>query len=176
MGKVRDEGTASPTKAEKKSASGRPQFSTTAAFFGNLFSTDRYKPNQGRYARIWTAIGLGVILAAGIHQFYWYALSTLGILWQYSIPVLLGLAAAWLVWRVIEFHPFADFLIATESEMNKVSWISRDELFRATSVVLTTVLIISLFLFGVDIVWSKLLQAIGVLKFDGGGGFGSQAG
>ena len=35
--------------------------------------------------------------------------------------------------------PFVEFLIATEAEMNKVSWTSRDDLYRATSVVLTTV-------------------------------------
>ena len=31
----------------------------------------------------------------------------------------------------------------------------------------------AVFLFGVDWLWSRLLQFIGVLKFGGGGGFGS---
>ena len=55
--------------------------------------------------------------------------------------------------------------IATEAEMNKVSWTSRDDLYRATSVVLTTVLLMAVYLFGVDWVWSNLLQLIGVLRF-----------
>jgi preprotein translocase subunit SecE len=43
-------------------------------------------------------------------------------------------------------------------------------------VVLTTVFLVAVFLFGVDWVWSNLLQLIGVLRFGGGGSFGSQAG
>ena len=54
--------------------------------------------------------------------------------------------------------------------MNKVSWTSRDDLYRATTVVLATVVLMAVFLFGVDWLWSNLLQIIGVLKFGGGGG------
>ena len=43
----------------------------------------------------------------------------------------------WLIFRLVQYPPFADFLIATEAEMNKVSWTSRDDLNRATTVVLT---------------------------------------
>ena len=60
--------------------------------------------------------------------------------------------------------------------MKKVSWTSRDDLQRATTVVLTTVGLMSVFLFGVDWVWSLLLQVLGVLKFGGDGAFGSSAG
>ena len=76
----------------------------------------------------------------------------------------------------MQYPPFVEFLIATEAEMNKVSWTSRDDLYRATTVVLVTVLLMSLFLFGVDWLWSNLLQLLGVLKFGGGGAFGSTAG
>jgi preprotein translocase subunit SecE len=76
----------------------------------------------------------------------------------------------------VEFPPFVEFLIATEAEMNKVSWTSRDDLYRATTVVLSTVVLMSVYLFGVDWVWSNLLQILGVLKFGGGGAFGSNAG
>ena len=69
----------------------------------------------------------------------------------------------------MQYPPFVEFLIATEAEMNKVSWTSRDDLYRATSVVLTTVLLMAVYLFGVDWVWSNLLQFIGVLKFGSGG-------
>jgi preprotein translocase subunit SecE len=87
-----------------------------------------------------------------------------------------GAILGWLIFRLVQYPPFVEFLIATEAEMNKVSWTSRDDLYRATSVVLTTVLLMAVFLFGVDWVWSNLLQLIGVLKFGGGGSFGSQAG
>jgi preprotein translocase subunit SecE len=43
-------------------------------------------------------------------------------------------------------------------------------------VVLSTVFLMAVFLFGVDWIWSNLLQLLGVLKFGGGGAFGSSAG
>ena len=82
----------------------------------------------------------------------------------------------WFIFRLMQFPPFVEFLIATEAEMNKVSWTSRDDLYRATTVVLSTVVLMAVFLFGVDLLWSNLLQIVGVLKFGGGGAFGSTAG
>jgi preprotein translocase subunit SecE len=57
--------------------------------------------------------------------------------------------------------------------MNKVSWTSTDDLIRATTVVLTTVVLMAIFLFLVDTLWTTILRLIGVLKFTGGGGLGS---
>ena len=59
--------------------------------------------------------------------------------------------------------------------MNKVSWTSRDDLKRATTVVLVTVTLMAVFLFGVDWVWSNLLQMIGVLRFKDTSALGSNA-
>jgi preprotein translocase subunit SecE len=59
---------------------------------------------------------------------------------------------------------FAEFLIATESEMNKVSWTTWADLKRATTVVLVTVVLMTTYLWVVDQVWSTLLQWIGVLR------------
>ena len=44
--------------------------------------------------------------------------------------------AGWICYRLVNFPGFADFLIAVEAEMNKVSWPTRTELFRASMVVL----------------------------------------
>ncbi len=82
---------------------------------------------------------------------------------------------AWLILRIIQFPPFADFLIATEAEMNKVSWTTKDDLVRSTTVVLSTVVFMAVFLFVVDRLWTFILRQIGVLMFGGGGGFGSTA-
>ena len=81
----------------------------------------------------------------------------------------------WVIFRIIHFPPFAEFLIATEAEMNKVSWTNKEDLFRATTVVLTTVVMMTVFLFLVDTLWTSLLRMIGVLQFGGSGGFGSTA-
>ena len=173
MGKVQDEAPAKATKTSGKSSKGG---AAIAQFLGNLVRPDRYKPTQGKNARFWTAIGLGLLIGAGLFQLYELQLKgQYGPLAQFGIPALLGLAFAWVSWRVVNYPPFADFLIATEAEMNKVSWTSREDLRRATIVVLATILLLAVYLFAVDYLWSALLQAIGILKFNSES-FGSQAG
>src|SRR5262249_12755484 len=65
----------------------------------------------------------------------------------------------WFAWRVVNIPVFADFLIATEAEMNKVSWTSRNRLWQDTIVVLVTVFLFTGFLFFVDVLWIKILSA-----------------
>jgi preprotein translocase subunit SecE len=141
----------------------------------NLGRISLYKPMQGWYARIYTAAGLGVIVVLGVWRLY-ETVRDASPATRFGIPAAVLAGFGWLIFRLVQYPPFVEFLIATEAEMNKVSWTSRDDLYRATSVVLTTVLIMAVFLFGVDWVWSNLLQIIGVLKFGGGGAFGSTAG
>jgi preprotein translocase SecE subunit len=68
------------------------------------------------------------------------------------------LLALWFAWRVVNYPVFADFLIATEAEINKVSWTPRARLIQDTIVVLVTVLIITTFLFFVDGFWGWFLS------------------
>jgi preprotein translocase SecE subunit len=82
----------------------------------------------------------------------------------YGVPIALGFIAAWGVFMLYNWPRFADFLIATEAEMTKVSWSSKSELKRATAVVLITLFLLAGFLFSVDMVWSWFLERIGVLK------------
>ena len=84
---------------------------------------------------------------------------------RFTVPLILIAGAMWLAWRAVNYPQFADFLVATEAEINKVSWTTRKALFRDTLVVLTSLLLLTLFLFVVDIFWSYLLsrELIGVL-------------
>jgi preprotein translocase subunit SecE len=175
MGKVRDEAPAKATKAAKPAA-GRRSPGWLAPFVANLFRGDILKPTQGRQARTWTAAGLGLLVAAGLYRLERVVLADSTPLVRIGVPAGLGLVLAWLVFRLVQYPPFVDFLIATEAEMRKVSWTSRADLYRATTVVLVTVLIIAVYLFGVDWAWSWLLRLIGVLRFEDSGGLGSQAG
>jgi len=61
---------------------------------------------------------------------------------------------------------FADFLIATEAEMNKVSWTTQKRLVQDTIVVLVTVILMAFYLFAMDQSWRVLLswKPIGVLQ------------
>jgi preprotein translocase SecE subunit len=85
------------------------------------------------------------------------------------LPMVLALASLWLAWRAVNVPPFADFLIATEAEMNKVSWRSRKGLIQDTVVVLVTVVLLTLFLLLIDLFWGWLLSLVSVLPQKGDG-------
>jgi preprotein translocase SecE subunit len=82
-----------------------------------------------------------------------------------TVPLLLMAATLWFAWRAVNYPTFADFLIATEAEINKVSWTSRKALIRDTIVVLVTLVLLTAFLFVVDLFWSGILSSkyVGVL-------------
>jgi len=77
---------------------------------------------------------------------------------QFTVPLILIAATIWFAWRAVNYPTFADFLIATEAEINKVSWASRKALIRDTIVVLTALFLLTVFLFFVDMFWSWLLS------------------
>jgi preprotein translocase SecE subunit len=85
---------------------------------------------------------------------------------KYTLPFVLAAAAIWFAWRIVNVPSFADFLIATEAELNKVSWTTRRRLIQDTIVVLATVVLFTIFLFVVDVAWGQILslKAVGVLK------------
>jgi preprotein translocase SecE subunit len=84
------------------------------------------------------------------------------------VPLILLVLLVWMSWRVVSWPLFADFLIATEAEMNKVSWTTRRRLFQDTIVVLVAVVLLTAYLFVVDIMWIKVLSwdVIHVLRVD----------
>jgi preprotein translocase subunit SecE len=173
MGKVKDDVAASkPSKVPKKSGSApRGLF---AQFLLNLVRPDLYKPMQGWYARVYTAVGLGLVVLFGAFRVYETA-QEYTFYWRSGLPAAFAIILGWTVFRIIQFPPFAEFLIATEAEMNKVSWTSKDDLIRATTVVLATVIAMALFLFVVDTLWTFILRLLHVLQFNGSGSFGSTA-
>ncbi|WP_165069504.1 preprotein translocase subunit SecE [Paludisphaera rhizosphaerae] len=172
MGKVKDEVSGQKPTKPVKGKPGGGSVGALAQFVANFFSTTLYKPMQGRHARLYTAIGLGMIAAGAVWQIYERSLD-LEAAARFAIPGAVAGLLAWAIFRVVHYPQFAEFLIATEAEMNKVSWTSRDDLYRSTIVVLATVLLLALYLFVVDWFWLFLLRMLGVLQFSGGGGFGS---
>jgi preprotein translocase SecE subunit len=82
-----------------------------------------------------------------------------------AVPLILVALLLWFAYRAVNVPTFAEFLLATEAEMNKVSWTPRKRLFQDTVVVLTTTLAMALFLLLVDLFWGWLLSnnLIGVL-------------
>jgi preprotein translocase SecE subunit len=85
---------------------------------------------------------------------------------RFTLPLFLAALALWFSWRLVNMPVFADFLIATEAELNKVSWTTRTRLKQDTIVVLVTVVLLSIFILTMDTVWYKLLswKPVGVLQ------------
>lgn len=153
------------------------------------FSLKRYKASQGQRVRRLTMLALLILAAAGVYSmiandtlatvgdwvlripftedFGWIKLELLPDV-RLTLPLLLAVGALWLSFRVVNLPVFADFLIATEAEMNKVSWTTRKRLVQDTIVVLVTVFLMTLFLFTVDQLWARALSAIGVLNIPQG--------
>jgi preprotein translocase SecE subunit len=143
------------------------------------FTTAPYKRTLGLKARRLTILGILLIGGTGILALN--SAGTVGESWKLqmpfenpneitilpdarnTVPILLGLLTLWFAWRAVNIPSFAEFLIATEAEMNKVSWTPKKRLGQDTVVVLTTTLILTLFLLVVDLFWGWLLTNVGVL-------------
>jgi preprotein translocase SecE subunit len=85
---------------------------------------------------------------------------------EITLPIILAALAFWISFRLVNWPLFADFLIATEAEVNKISWASRKSVIQDTVVVLCTLVLLTVFLFGVDLVWGAVLgwDKIGILR------------
>lgn len=134
------------------------------SFWGEFFVLGLYKRSQGRLARQLTAAGLGVIVLVGAYILSQGPLSTYSAPVKSGVPAAITLVAAWVIFRLVNYPPFAEFLISVEGEMNKVSWASKQELYRATIVVLSTMLFLAVVLYAYDFIWVQLLKSIGVIQ------------
>lgn len=86
--------------------------------------------------------------------------STSGIYIAAGIIALLGI---WLAFRIVNMPRAAEFLIAVEAEMVKVSWPNKKEVYVTTIVVITVMMIFCVLLAVYDLVWHWLFRFIGVL-------------
>jgi len=129
-----------------------------------------YKPGQGYYTRMGTAIGAGILLV-GLGNFMFGEMEvyvdpdtpwTLDL--QLGVPFLVVVALGVLVyWLVGKNHRTCDFLILTEGEMKKVSWSTTREVVGSTKVVIFVVIAMTVLLFCVDYVFMRFFRLIGVL-------------
>lgn len=152
------------------------------------FTAERYKANQGLRVRRGTLLGLLVLLGAGV--FVLHSHSTLYVPsppaapewalqipftnWripilpdvEITLPIILGVLVFWVSYRLVNWPMFADFLIATEAEVNKISWPTKKSVVQDTIVVLATVFLLTIFLFVTDLLWGWILSSryINVLR------------
>ncbi len=126
-----------------------------------------YKRGQGKYTRLCSVAGAAVVVALGCLQLYKkLEAASLGLnpratLWVATmVPVALFVVLATLIFWLINKPLVADFMIAAEGEMKKVSWSSRKEIVVSTSIVIVVVIILAVFLGLTDIIFELLFREI----------------
>jgi preprotein translocase subunit SecE len=85
----------------------------------------------------------------------------------YLVRLALAAVMVWFSYRVVNYSVFADFLIAVEAEMNKVSWPTRRELWNASLVVMFVIFSMALFLFLFDAFWTIVFEMVGIRYSEG---------
>ncbi|MBM3953718.1 MAG: preprotein translocase subunit SecE [Planctomycetes bacterium] len=152
--------------------------SSGGAVWREMLSAARYKPHQGRIARRATFGALVAILLLAAFRLSqalsaWYggtvslgsASGALGAdggadygLVRILIPLALLAIGSWLAFRMVNVPRFAEFLIAVEGEMAKVSWPSTGEVVRSSVVIIFMIFALTAILFLYDLFWRLLLR------------------
>ncbi len=133
----------------------------TGSLWSELFQFSVYKRSQGRIARQMTFAALMLLFAIGCWRLSTILTADAAI--RIGLPLALFAIGVWFAFRLVNMPRFADFLIAVEAEMYKVSWPSRPELIRSSIVVIVVLLMLTAVLFVYDIVWQWLFRFLGVL-------------
>jgi len=147
---------------------------TSGSLWSELLSFAVYKRNQGRITRQATFAAVALTLAIGVWRLaqvlpLWLASSgplvpgasgaDLGV-YRFLVPGLLLAAGLWFAYRLVNVPRFADFLIAVESEMAKVSWPSAGEVARSSAVIIFLIFALAAILAAYDLFWWFVLRAI----------------
>jgi preprotein translocase subunit SecE len=134
-----------------------------------LLKTGVYKRSQGRVSRQLTFAALAGTLAVAVwrlSQFLpvWLAAPggqspDIGVV-RFLVPGLLLAAGTWLCFRIVNVPRFADFLIAVESEMAKVSWPTLDQVIRSSVVIIFLMFALAGILAAYDLFWWFVLRSL----------------
>jgi preprotein translocase subunit SecE len=130
-----------------------------------------YKSGQGYYTRLISAITAGVVVAIGCFQLYKkleavdIASANVRFLVQTLVPLAVFTGFGWLIYWLVNKPVVADFMIAAEGEMKKVSWSSRKEIVVSTTVVIFVVIAMSVLMAVTDVVFFRFFKAIGILQY-----------
>jgi preprotein translocase subunit SecE len=141
-------------------------------FFREMTRGELYKRTQGKMTRQLTCIAVWVAAALLAYRVYVFRSSlvkltgdwgTSSVYLGYGVPVVILLVGLWLGYRIVNYAPFADFLIAVEAEMSKVSWPTQQQMTRASAVVIILILGLTIIVFVYDIVLRYLLMMLGIV-------------
>ncbi|MHC4572883.1 MAG: preprotein translocase subunit SecE [Planctomycetota bacterium] len=126
-----------------------------------------YKRGQGKYTRLCSAFGFGVIAALGCLELYkWLQATGFGLnprlaLWVATmVPAGLLVALSLFIFWLVNKQSVADFMIAAEGEVKKVSWSSKKEVAVSTFVVIVVVILMAVLLGTTDLVFHELFRRL----------------
>ncbi len=134
-------------------------------FFHELVHVGVYKGSQGKVTRQVTFAAIAVAVTIGSWRLYDSGISTSWLdimtgsyrgVGRIFFPAFILILGNWMAYRIVNLPSFADFLIAVQAEMNKVSWPTRGELYRASLVVIWVIIILAAVLFGYDLTWKAV--------------------
>ena len=134
----------------------REKETTIGSFFRELIHPDVYKRSQGLLVRRATFGALVVTVLLGAARLMVLSEGQSPTM-RYLPAVLISAIGLWVSFRLVNVPKFADFLIAVEAEMSKVSWPDRGTLIRSSLVVLITIFLLAAVLFLYDLFWKALL-------------------
>ena len=146
--------------------------SPLSLFFQEMTRGELYKRTQGRLTRQLTCLAVWVAAALLAYRTYsvvgWTFVEQWGIpnggtYFKFGMPVVILGVGLWLGYRIVNYAPFADFLIAVEAEMSKVSWPTQQQMIRASAVVIVLILGLTVVVFVYDMVLRYILWRIGVV-------------
>ncbi|UCG56179.1 MAG: preprotein translocase subunit SecE [Phycisphaerales bacterium] len=113
---------------------------------------DIYKRGQGKYTRLGTALAAAAIAGLGCLQLYKQLDATnLGLWVKTMVPAGLFVGLSLLIFWLMNKPSLADFLVAAEGEMKKVSWSSRKEVAVSTFIVIVVVVLMAVLLGTTDL-------------------------
>ncbi len=109
-----------------------------------------YKPGQGKYTRIASALGAAVVVGLGCFRLYAvlepinWGLGRRAALWiSTMVPAGLFVILCFLIFWLVNKQTIADFMVAAEGEIKKVNWSSRKEIAVSTFVVIVVVVMLA---------------------------------
>jgi len=113
---------------------------------------DIYKRGQGKYTRLCSAFAIAIVAGLGCLQLYKkLQAGDIGLWVETMVPAGLFVILAVLIFWLVNKPSLADFMIAAEGEMKKVSWSSRQEIAVSTFIVIFVVVAMAILLGTTDI-------------------------
>jgi preprotein translocase subunit SecE len=143
----------------------KDKVASSSSFIQELFQVGLYKRSQGKVARQVTFAAAAIVVGLGAFRLLdWLTVMIDYPLVSYLIAGGVLFVGCWIAYRVVNYPQFADFLIAVEAEMAKVSWPTRSELIRSSIVVIVVIFVLAAVLFCYDVFWNWFFTKLQILQ------------